>query len=398
MTHKYYRRPVSRVLEQRLTAPRQFIQIVLGPRQVGKTTLVRQALTECGIPHVAVSADDLDVTGRSWLDHHWNRARNEAYSSGVAVISIDEIQKIPDWSVTVKRLWDEDTANGANVHVVLTGSSTTLIRKGMSESLAGRFEVLRATHWTFPEMRDAFGCSLEDFLVVGGYPGPMLLRQQPERWLAYMRESIVESTLALDVLTLERVDKPALLRNLFILGTSLSAQIVSLQKLLGQLQDSGNAATIAQYLSLLADAGLLCGLEKYTATTLRSRASSPKLQCAAPALLSAIMGISPSSPSVDPAMRGQIVESTVGSHLWSITTGRPAKVMYWREGTYEVDFVLALPRKTVLVEVKSGGLRGAFRGAEQFRTAHGNAPLIVVGAEGMSLERFLSSSLDDLLS
>lgn len=391
-----YRRPQSYELERRLAEPRRFIQIVLGPRQVGKTTLVRQALEGCDKPVISISADDLEMIGREWLIEKWNRARTTAAASGSCVLAVDEIQRLPDWSAIVKRLWDEDTASGCSVHVVLTGSSTTLIRKGMSESLAGRFEVLRTGHWSWPEMRDAFGVQLDEYLILGGYPGPMDFRSTPGRWHDYMQQSIIESTLALDVLALERIDKPALLRNLFILGTSMSAQIVSLQKLLGQLQDSGNAATIAQYLSLLSDSGLLTGLEKYTATALRSRAASPKLISAAPALLSAILGLSSATESIDPTLRGQIVESAVGSHLLGLTRGTTTAVKYWREGNDEVDFILQSPRQRVLIEVKSGDSRGAFRGAEQFRKRHGDARLILVGDDGVLLDVFLGMNLEEI--
>lgn len=392
-----FRRSESYELERRLAEPRRFIQIILGPRQVGKTTLVTQALQQCRKPIVAVSADDLSVTGREWLMAHWQRARSAAAESGGAVLSIDEIQKIPDWSSTVKMLWDQDAATQTNLHVVLTGSSTTLIRKGMSESLAGRFEVLRAGHWTWPEMQQAFDLSFDEYLLIGGYPGPVEFRSKPIRWIEYMRESIIESTLALDVLALERVEKPALLRNLLILGTSLSAQIVSLQKLLGQLQDAGNAATISQYLSMLSDGGLLTGIDKYAATVLRSRASSPKLQSFTPALLSAVLGLPNRGSEIDPTLRGQIVESAVGSHLLSITRGSPVTLSYWREGHHEVDFVLSTPHKRVLLEVKSGGSRGAYTGAVHFRRRHGDAQLIVVGADAVPIENILCSGINDLI-
>ncbi|MBU3742697.1 MAG: ATP-binding protein, partial [Candidatus Kapabacteria bacterium] len=280
--------------------------------------------------------------------------------------------------------------------VVLTGSSTMLIRKGMSESLAGRFEVLRAHHWTWPEMQGAFDCTLDEYLAVGGYPGPMALRSDPDRWLSYMRESIIESTLALDVLSLERIDKPALLRNLFVLGTASSAQIISLQKLLGQLQDSGNAATISHYLTLLSDCGLLTGLEKYSATTARSRAASPKLASTAPALVTSVLGLPLVATHLDPTLRGQIIESAVGAHLMSITKGTPTCVEYWREGNTEVDFVLNTPRGPVLLEVKSGDARRAYHGAEAFRRQHGKAPLIVVAPDATPLDAILQMSLADV--
>jgi len=392
-------RHITKTLTTRLGEPRRFIQIVLGPRQVGKTTTVRQALSAQATPCISVSADELTVIGPVWIAEHWERARSAARASGSAILAIDEIQKISNWSETVKRLWDEDTASGTDVRVVLTGSSTMLLRKGLSESLAGRFEVLRATHWQWVEMREAFDCSFEDYLLFGGYPGPMSLRHDHERWLAYMRESIIESTLSLDVLQVERIDKPALLRNLLMLGTSLSGQIVSLQKLLGQLQDSGNAATIAHYLSLLSDSGMLAGLQKYTSTMTRSKAASPKLQVFAPALMTAVIGVPYATHGHSPEQLGRLTESAIGAHLLSLTNGSLTTLQYWREGKHEVDFVLSAPGRCVLIEVKSGTVRNAYSGSSEFRKHHGSAKLYVLGGkEHMPVEEFLSATLSDLMS
>lgn len=391
-----YHRKAAVELTRRLSEPRRFIQIVLGPRQVGKTTLVGQALASTTGHVVKRSADDLSVISRAWLIDIWNQARALARDGAACVLAVDEVQKIEDWASVVKKLWDEDTASNTNVKVVLTGSSTTLIRKGMSESLAGRFEVLRAHHWTWPEMQEAFGCTLDEYLAVGGYPGPVALRDDADRWLSYMRESIIESTLALDILSMERIDKPALLRNLFVLGTASSAQIVSLQKLLGQLQDSGNAATIAHYLTLLSDCGLLTGLEKYTMTSARSRASSPKLASTAPALVTSVLGLPLDATELDATLRGQIVETAVGAHLISLTKGTPCRVQYWREGNAEVDFVVSTPRGPVLIEVKSSHTRRAYHGAEAFRRQHGSAPLIIVAPDATPLDALLRMSLTDI--
>ena len=394
-----FQRHITKVLTERLCEPRRFMQIVLGPRQVGKSTTVRQALQHQTVPTILVSADELTIVGAVWIAEQWERARALASKSGTCILAIDEIQKIPNWSETVKRLWDEDTATQSNVVVVLTGSSTMLLRKGLSESLTGRFEVLRATHWTWPEMRDAFDCTIDEFLIHGGYPGPMSLRHDAERWLTYMRESIIETTLALDVLQVERIDKPALLRNLLMLGVSLSGQIVSLQKLLGQLQDAGNAATIAHYLTLLSDGGLLAGLQKHTATLTRTKSASPKLQVFAPALMGAILGISSSKQQLSPELNGRITESAIGAHLLNLTQGTLATLQYWREGQHEVDFVLSNPQQRALIEVKSGTARNAYSGAEAFRKQHGNAKLIVVGGHGnMSIKEFMSASLADIMA
>jgi predicted AAA+ superfamily ATPase len=376
------------------------MQIVLGPRQVGKTTLVKQAVESAALPVVTGSADDLALLGSVWLEEHWNRARLLARAHGRAVLVIDEVQKILGWSETVKRLWDADTAARLELIVVLTGSSTLLLRRGMAESLAGRFEVLRATHWLWPETSAAFGCGLSDYVRFGGYPGPMPLVNDTGRWKSYMVESIIESTLSHDVLQLERVDKPVLLRNLFVIACAYSGQIVSLQKLLGQLQDSGNAATIAQYLHFLADAGLVMGLPKYTNTTIRSRASSPKLQVLAPALMTAIRGFDDVQSAASSAAQGRAMESAVGSHLVALCATGQASVSYWREGNAEVDFVISTSESTILLEVKSGNASGAYRGIDAFRRAHSNvnAKALVVGPEGLPFETFFTLGLDDLVN
>ncbi len=391
-----YQRKLVDVIRTRINEPRVFMQIVLGPRQVGKSTMMRQAVEDLPFPSVTISADELGVIGSAWLHDHWSKARLLAQAHGRCVLVIDEAQKIPNWSETVKRLWDEDTSTSVNLLVVLTGSSTMLLRKGLSESLAGRFEVLRAHHWSWSEMRDAFNITLDDYLTLGGYPGPMKLLPDSERWLLYIKESIIESTLALDVLQQERIDKPALLRNLFVLGTSLTSKIVSLQKLLGQLQDSGNAASIAHYLELLRDGGLLCGLQKYAGTIVRKRSASPKLQSYAPTLFSAVMGMASSHATSSALYRGQMVESAVGAHLLQLASTARAEVQYWREGRFEVDFVVSTPTQRVLVEVKSGNIRDAYAGATAFRKQHGDTRLIVVGSPDHPLENVLQYGLSDL--
>lgn len=372
------------------------MQIVIGPRQVGKTTLVQQALQQVDHPVISIAADELTVVGPSWLAHHWAQARDTARRSGACILAIDEIQKLEHWSDLLKRFWDEDTRTGINIPVVLTGSSATLLRRGLSESLAGRFEVLRATHWSYAEMHAAFGCSIDDYLRIGGYPGPVSMLHEPDRWTTYMRESIIESTLANDVLLMERIDKPALLRNLFVIGASMSGQIVSLQKLLGQLQDSGNAATIAHYLQLLGDSGLLVGLQKHSNAEQRRRSSPPKLVVMAPALMTAIHGMDAIGKSIDPTLYGHVVESAVGAHLLQLAQGTNINVQYWRHGNDEVDYVLTSSAKKVLIEVKSGDLRHAYRGFAAFTSMHGDARTMVVGDEHMTPERFFALTRADL--
>ncbi|MDR2715383.1 MAG: AAA family ATPase, partial [Coriobacteriaceae bacterium] len=272
-----FQRKLVSQLVQRLREPRKFIQIVVGPRQTGKTTAVTQALESVSASIHFVSADDPMNTSQNWLRNEWERARILSdKTDGKAILIIDEIQKINQWSSLVKLLWDEDTHYKTPLKVVLTGSSSLLLQKGMSESLMGRFEILYSPHWSFQECSDAFGYTLEDFLYFGGYPGAAGWRDDIERWMRYMSASIVEPTIMQDVLQMEEVRKPALMRALFYMGAAYSAQELSYVKLLGQLQDAGNTVTLAHYLELLDHADMLCGLGKFTFEKVRQRKSSPR--------------------------------------------------------------------------------------------------------------------------
>ena len=229
-----------------------------------------------------------------WIEQQWEAARllvAQADRNG-AVLVLDEIQKVPDWSEMVKYLWDEDTRLDRPLKVVTLGSAPLLVRRGLGESLSGRFESIPLPHWSFGEMRAAFGWEVEEYVFYGAYPGAASLAGQPDRWVRYMRDSLIEPVLSRDILLLSRVDKPALLRQVFELGCAYSGQILSYNKMLGQLQDAGNTTTIARYLDLLGGAGLVTGLQKYAGAAVRRRASSPKLQVLNTALMTALSGSS----------------------------------------------------------------------------------------------------------
>ena len=289
-----YSRLQSRTLARRLGEPRRFVQVVAGPRQVGKTTLVRQVAEGSGLLTHYASADEPTLRGHEWIAQQWDAARLAADGAGSrrAVLILDEIQKIPGWSETVKRLWDEDTRGKRPLKVVLLGSAPLLIARGLTESLAGRFEVLRLPHWSYAEMKAAFGFSLDHYLFYGGYPGAAPLTREPARWARYILDSLIETTISRDVLLLSRVDKPAILRRLFQLGCGYSGQILSYTKMLGQLQDAGNATTLAHYLELLAGAGMVAGLQKFVGEAVRSRGSPrlPKPSSRSASCWSAAMG------------------------------------------------------------------------------------------------------------
>ena len=376
---------------RRLAEPRRFIQVLAGARQVGKTTLAQQAADRSGLPFRYASADEPTLRGPVWLAQQWEAGRllaDRAGSSG-ALLVLDEIQKVPGWSETVKRLWDEDTRLGRLLKVVVLDSAPLLVFRGAGESLAGRFEYLRLPHWTFREMREAFGWSLEQFLFYGGYPGAAPLIGEPVRWRRYIRDALVEPTIARDVLLLSRVDKPALLRRLFDLGCAWSGQILSYTKMLGQLQDAGNTTTLAHYLDLLGGAGMLTGLPKYSGSTVRKRASSPKFQVFNNALLTVSRGLSLREARSDPATWGRLVESAVGAHLLTAEAFDDRVVHYWRERNREVDFVVASGRRLVAIEVKSGRPPAALPGMAAFSRAFRPTRTLLVGGDGIPLEEFL---------
>lgn len=378
------------LIKQRVTEPRRFIQVVLGPRQIGKTTVVRQVLETLDAPSLYYSADAVAAADTSWLSSCWETARVE-YAKGEGkdfLLVIDEIQKVPNWSETVKREWDADTWNARSIKLLLLGSSRALVMSGLSESLTGRFEEIRMTHWTYSEMHEAYGTSLDQYIWYGGYPGPaFLIPDQIERWKAYIQSSVIDSTVNRDVLEDGHIANLALLRKTLELGIAYSGKILSLTKLLGQLQDRGNVSTIAGYLEKLNTCGLLGTLSKYSNHVARKKASIPKFQVHNSALLAACSALSFEEARAKPDLWGRAVESAVGAYLISQSFRSRFGVSYWREGDKEVDFVLSVRGKTIALEVKTNGEKRSAALSlfqEKFRPNR----CLVVGEGGLSLESF----------
>jgi uncharacterized protein len=391
-----FSRPQAIVLARRLREPRRFLVAVVGPRQVGKTTLVQQVTEASGVATRFASADEPTLRGASWIEQQWEAARLTAEDAGRrgAVLVLDEIQKLTGWSESVKRLWDEDTRARRRVKVILLGSAPLLIQQGLSESLAGRFETLHLAHWSLSEMRSAFGWSVEQYVFHGGYPGAAPLVRDDRRWARYILDSLVETTISRDVLLLSRVDKPALLRRLFQLGCSYSGQILSYTKMLGQLQDAGNTTTLAHYLDLLAGAGMLVGLPKYARQAMRQRGSSPKLQVMNTALMAVQTGVTLKEARRDPTLWGRLVESAVGAHLANAAAAGVCEVHYWRDRDREVDFVARAGQTLTAIEVKSGRARDVQPGLAAFAEAYRPKRKLLVGGDGIPLEEFLSRPVE----
>lgn len=387
-----FRRQRADDLACRLRESRHFIQVVTGARQVGKTTMVGQVLDTLGRPGLYASADEPTLRNAAWLHTQWDEARRLARSNEAdgAILIVDEIQKVDGWAEVTKRLWDEDTRTAMQLQVVLLGSAPLLVQRGLTESLAGRFETLHVQHWSYGEMRAAFGLTFEEYLTFGAYPGAMSLRHDAARWRQYVLDALIETTISRDVLLLTRVDKPALLRRLFDLSCRYSGQILSYNKMIGQLQDAGNATTLAHYLDLLAAVGMVRGLEKFAGEAVRRRGSSPKLQVLNTALMTATSGLTPEAALADREFRGRLVESAVGAHLANAAAAGECELFYWREGSREVDFVVRRGRDLTAIEVKSGrtpaGPPGLLAFAESFRPRRA----LVVGDAQLSVEEFLA--------
>lgn len=399
-----YVRSQFNTLKERILEPRKFMQVLAGPRQVGKSTLVGQVLNQTDIAHALEVADAVDPEDSDWIHRVWEAARTTMMLRGLEdyLLVIDEVQKIDNWSEVVKREWDADTRDGVNLKVVLLGSSRLLLKKGLTESLAGRYELIRMPHWSLTEMRDAFGVTLDQYIYYGGYPGPAHMIGDERRWRKYVRNSLVAPAIEKDVVMTSNIYKPALMKQLFEVGCGYSAEILSLTKMMGQLQDAGNVTTLASYLEILDQCALLTVLHKYANDEARKRASVPKYQVYNNALLTAYKGRGFETDRTDTRAWGRWVESAVGAHLLSMADELDYKVFYWREPSRnkkekdkEVDFIIVHGGEVTAIEVKSGRRR-VNSGLPAFVEAFRPKRSFVVGTGGVSLEDFLSCRIEDL--
>ena len=392
-----FQRQQATVLRSRINEPRRFIQVIAGARQVGKSTMVKQVVRDLTVPYLLTTAEDAPSNNPSWIRYVWQQARQtirlNRYTEFLLVI--DEIHKMDNWSEVVKAEWDADSMRDVNIKVVLLGSSRLLLKDGLSESLAGRYELIEMEHWSLSEMREAFGMSVEQYIYYGGYPGAAPLIGDEKRWRKYMRDAIIEPAITKDVLATKRVLKPALLRQLFLLGCSYSGELLSFNKILGQLQDAGNTATLANYVQLLDESKLLAGLQQYAADDARKYKSVPKYQVYNSGLLSANSQLSFKDVYLDPKQWGRWVETAVGAYLINYADLLEYKVYYWRYKDDKVDFILQHSKQLIAIEVKSGrrqNNRGLTVFGEQF---HPDVEL-VVGGEIFSMEQFLNLNLENM--
>ena len=393
-----YKRPQFAEVLERMNEPRKFIQVLAGPRQVGKSTLIDQVLEECTLPHYLYNADGVDENDTDWIRRVWESARTQmdTKQQTEAILVIDEIQKIKRWSEIVKREWDADSRNRRQLKLFLLGSSRLMLRKGLTESLAGRFELIRLGHWTLQEMEDAFGLTLDEWIYYGGYPGSASLIKDMRRWRKYIKESLVAPAIEKDIIMTSNIYKPALMKQLFELGCSYSAELLSLTKTLGQLQDAGNVTTLSSYLNILNQCNLLAGLQKYANDDARRYQSVPKFQVYNNALLTAYRGTTYDKDRIDSQIWGRWVESAVGGYLLGGAEDGGYKVYYWRERSDEVDYIVASQGTAIALEVKSGR-RGMNSGLPKFCESFHPKRALVIGTDGIPFKEFFHMKIEDLL-
>lgn len=389
-----YKRAEYQLIKRRIEEPRKFIQVLMGARQIGKSTVVKQVLKDLDAPYQLFSADNVPTTNSAWISDCWAAVRSLKESKGwdSMILVIDEIQKISNWSEVVKKEWDDDTFHDRDIKVLLLGSSRVLLEKGLSESLAGRFEEIRMSHWSYPEMRDCFGFSLDQYLFYGGYPGAASLIEDDDRFSQYIQSAIIEATINKDILMDTPISKPALLRQTFELGAAYSGELLSLNKMLGSLQDAGNTVTLAGYINLLDESGLLCGLQKFSMDMARRRASIPKLQVYNNALKMVYSPLSFEQAILDRKSWGRTFESGIGAYLISQAFVHRFEVFYWREKDAEVDFILRKKGSVVTIEVKSNAEKRT-EGLDKFRQLFKPQAAFIVGDGGISAEDFFSMDI-----
>lgn len=392
-----YKKAEYQIIKSRIEEPRHFIQVVMGARQVGKSTVVKQVLKELDIPWRFFSADDVPATDRAWISDCWAAVRSLMKSNGwdSAVLVIDEIQKVANWSEAVKKEWDDDSFNDRDIRVLLLGSSRVMLEKGLSESLGGRFEEIRMSHWSYAEMKECFGTSLDEYVFYGGYPGAASLLDDEERFQRYIQSAIIDATINKDILMDTPIGKPALLKQSFELGAAYSGELLSLNKMLGSLQDTGNTATLSGYIELLGQSCLLCGLQKYSVDMARRKASIPKFQVYNNALKTVYSPLTFNQAIIDRKAWGRIFESAVGAYIVSQAFIHRFDVFYWRERNDEVDFILRKKQSVVAVEVKSNAEKRT-DGLDRFRQMFKPDAAFIVGDGGISPEEFLSMDLNKL--
>lgn len=394
-----YQRRHLNILKSRMAEPRRRMQIVMGPRQVGKSTLVGQFTEATSVPFDFFAADSVNRFDTSWIPNKWQQARMrmDIHSEQEHILVIDEVQKIKGWSEQVKKEWDEDSRNHRNLKVILLGSSRLLLQKGLEESLEGRFETIKMGYWDWQEMHEAFGFSMDEYVYFGGFPGLAPDIQDEDRWRNLMEDSIISSILTRDILEIEEIRNPALLRQVFELACIESAKELSLTKMQGTM-NSGTVPTIKNYLDILNKSMTVQPLQNYSASRIREKLSVPKMQVFNNAFRNRFGSFSFDEARVDPAEWGRLVESAVGAHLANRAMTDDYELFYWRnERRQECDYVLRKGQALVAIEVKSGSVDKTV-GFEKFKEQFADkvTAAFIVGPQALPLEDFFMMDLKSL--
>lgn len=398
LENMYIRQQLS-VLTSRLSEPRRRMQIIMGPRQVGKSTLVGQFANQSTVPCKLYAADNVGRFDDQWIPNCWQQERATMDFNGEQerILIIDEVQKINNWSEQVKKEWDEDTRQNRNLKVILLGSSRVMLQKGLSESLAGRFETLKLGYWEWPEMRDAFGFSLDEYIYFGGFPGLASDIKDESRWRRLMEDSIVSPALSRDITEVEEIRNPALMRQVFELACAESAKELSLTKMQGAI-NSGTVPTIKNYLNILESSMLVCPLQKYSPSPIKVKQTVPKMQVFNNAFRNRYEVYGFETARTTPDEWGRQVESAVGAFLANRSVIDDFNLYYWRnEKRQECDYILTKGQSIAAIEVKSSHT-GSIMGFEAFKKLYADriTSSLIVGPEGFPLEDFFSMDLEQL--
>lgn len=394
-----YQRRHLNILKSRMAEPRRRMQIVMGPRQVGKSTLVGQFTEGISVPFDFFAADGVNRFDSSWIPNKWQqvRMRMDIHSEQEHILIIDEVQKIRGWSEQVKKEWDEDSRSHRNLKVILLGSSRLLLQKGLEESLEGRFETIKMGYWDWQEMHEAFGFSMDEYVYFGGFPGLAPDIQDEDRWRNLMEDSIISPILTRDILEIEEIRNPALLRQVFELACIESAKELSLTKMQGTM-NSGTVPTIKNYLDILNKSMIVQPLQNYSPSRVKEKQSVPKMQVFNNAFRNRFGTFSFDEARVDPAERGRLVESAVGAHLANRAMTDDYELFYWRnERRQECDYVLRKGQALVAIEVKSGSVDKTV-GFEKFKEQFADkvTAAFIVGPHALPLDDFFIMDLKSL--
>ena len=388
---------IYETIRQFLEETRNSMLVLTGPRQVGKTTLITHLLKSLNTPSLYTQASEAAGQSTQWISEKWQTARLQLNNTKATefILVIDEVQRIEGWSKTIKEEWDYDTRNKINLKMVILGSSRLQLINWINEGLKKQTTIIHVPHWSFTQMQETFDFSLEQYLWFGGYPGAAKKIKNEKNWRNYLLNTLIEPSISKDVYMTGRIDKPAMLHRLFEIGCRYSGQIVSLTKILRQLQNGGNTTTLANYIKLLDSAGILTALNKSSLKSESQRASIPKLQVYNNGLTNALKPIKFKSALLNPIQWGHVCESAIGAHLVNHAISENYRVEYWRDRNAEVDYVVQYKDKKIGIEIKNKVMPKT-SGAKLFTQELNPYKMLSIGDKGIPISEFLKMNPIDM--